>query len=265
MQGTKWVVVVVVYKDCHTHAQMDAYLLRHARLGHPGDASMGNMMEQGFLDDATHWMWIFFFLKKKSEYLNALEAYVEDVRKYRSRLGLGEQCHMVLHTDGDNTMITGQTAGCCERNGIEQSKLNGKLPDLSGLRVFGCMVYAYGDPGTRDGKLSSRAQELRYVGHFGVSTAYLLYDPENEKVVRSGMVVFSERLDKLGAVVTSWDPSVLAPLKTNFTVTVLDAENVDESPKIHKDALLVGRSVYVPDGSDEVLAVLKLQQKQSVF
>ncbi|KAK3274390.1 hypothetical protein CYMTET_17424 [Cymbomonas tetramitiformis] len=78
------------------------------------------------------------------------------------------------------------------------------------------------------------------------------------------MVVFSERLDKLGAVVTSWDPSVLAPLKTNFMLTVLDAEYV-ESPVIHEDALVVGRSAYVPDGSDEVLAVVKLQQKQDTF
>ncbi|KAK3235370.1 hypothetical protein CYMTET_54426 [Cymbomonas tetramitiformis] len=264
IQGTKW-PVEVVYKDCHTTEQMDAKLLQHVRLGHPGDASMSKMVEQGvpmgitahqyehscvqccpdsdggyrwfaqFLDDAAHWMWAY-FLRKKSEYLDALEAYLAEMRKHRSRLGLDEQYHMVLHTDGDSTMIVGQTADYCKRNGIEQ----------------------------RDGKLGNRARELRYVGHSEVSTAYLLYDAESEKVVRSGMVVFSERLDKLGAVVTSWDHLVLAPLKTNFMLTVLDAEYV-ESPAIHEDALVVGRSAYVPDGSDEVLAVVKLQQKQDTF
>ncbi|KAK3237694.1 hypothetical protein CYMTET_52246 [Cymbomonas tetramitiformis] len=356
IQGTKW-PVEVVYKDCHTTEQMDAKLLQHVRLGHPGDASTSKMVEQGvpmgitahqyehssvqccpdsaggyrwfaqFLDDATHWMWTY-FLRKKSEYLNALEAYLVELRKHRSRLGLDEQYHMVLHTDGDSTMIAGQTADFCKQHGIEQrygspylhenqatvershrdvqamarallmtsgfdrkywplafrhavyllnriprkclrwesaySKLNGKLPDLTGLRVFGCVAYAYCDPDTRDGKLGNRARQLRDVGHSEVSTAYLLYDAESEKVVRSGMVVFSERLDKLGAIVTSWDPSVLAPLKTNFMLTVLDTDYV-ESPVIHEDALVVGRSAYVPDGSDEVLAVVKLQQKKDTF
>ncbi|KAK3246272.1 hypothetical protein CYMTET_44184 [Cymbomonas tetramitiformis] len=396
IQGTKW-PVIVVYKDCHTTEQMDAKLLQHVRLGHPGDASMSKMVEQGvpmgitahqyehscvqccpdrclacritkavrpsvkatgreaatecgtlvlsdtcgpfvhsaggyrwfaqFLDDATHWMWTY-FLRKKSEYLNALKAYLVELRKHRSRLGLDEQYHMVLHTDGDSTMIAGQTADFCEQHGIEQrygspylhenqatvershrdvqamarallmtsgfdrkywplavrhavyllnriprkclrwesaySKLNGKLPDLTDLRVFGCVAYAYCDPDTRDGKLGNRARQLRYVGHSEVSTAYLLYDAESEKVVRSGMVVFSERVDKLGAIVTSWDPSVLAPLKTNFMLTVLDTDYV-ESPVIHEDALVVGRSAYVPDGSEEVLAVVKLQQKKDTF
>ncbi|KAK3234035.1 hypothetical protein CYMTET_55695 [Cymbomonas tetramitiformis] len=349
IQGTKW-SVVVVYKDCHTMEQMDAELLQLVRLGHPGDASMSKMVEQGvpmgitahqyehsccwgiqwfaqFLDDATPWMWAY-FLRKKSEYLDASEAYLVELPKHRSRLGVDEQYHMVLHTDGDSTMIARQTADYCKQNDIEQrygssylhenqatvershrdvqamarallmtlgfdrkywplavhhavyllnriprkclrwksaySKLNGKLPDLTGLRVFGCIAYVYCDSDIRDGKLGNTSRELRYVGHSEVSTAYLLYDAESEKVVRSGMVVFSERLDKLGAVVTSWDPSVLAPLKTNFMLIDLDAEYV-ESPVIHENALVVGRSAYVPDGSDKVLAVVKLQQRQDTF
>ncbi|KAK3272605.1 hypothetical protein CYMTET_19112 [Cymbomonas tetramitiformis] len=57
---------------------------------------------------------------------------------------------------------------------------------------------------------------------------------------------------------------VIAPLKTNFMVTALDAVYV-ESPEVHEDAVGVGRGAYVPDGSDEILAVVKIQQITSVF
>ncbi|KAK3273657.1 hypothetical protein CYMTET_18112 [Cymbomonas tetramitiformis] len=79
------------------------------------------------------------------------------------------------------------------------------------------------------------------------------------------MVVFSERLDKLGAVVASCNPSVLAPLKTNFMITVPDSLYMD-SEEIDEDALVVGsRSAYLPHGSDEVLTVVKIQQTKTVF
>eukprot|EP00854_Cymbomonas_tetramitiformis_P003985 gene3985-biopygen3918 len=37
------------------------------------------------------------------------------------------------------------------------------------------------------------------------------------------------------------------------------------SPEVHEDAVGVGRGAYVPDGSDEILAVVKIQQITSVF
>ncbi|KAK3280739.1 hypothetical protein CYMTET_11435 [Cymbomonas tetramitiformis] len=72
-----------------------------------------------FVDDSTTWIWVY-FLKKKSSYLDALKLYLLEVKKYRSILGLSEQYHMVLHTDGDSTMIAGQTASYCQQHGIEQ-------------------------------------------------------------------------------------------------------------------------------------------------
>ncbi|KAK3258690.1 hypothetical protein CYMTET_32274, partial [Cymbomonas tetramitiformis] len=106
----------------------------------------------------------------------------------------------------------------------------GKRADPSLLQVFGCVAHAYTDPDVHEHKLSDRSWPLGYVGHSEVSSAYLLYDTEAGQVVASGMVVFSERLAiKLGEVITSWDPAAMAPLKTNFTVTTLDAPFSDLS------------------------------------
>ncbi|KAK3244686.1 hypothetical protein CYMTET_45714 [Cymbomonas tetramitiformis] len=274
-----------------------------------------------FVDDCTAWICVY-FLKRKSDYLAALEKFLAEVRQHRSRMRLEEKYHMVLHTDGDSTMIAGQTQQYCKDQGIEQRhgspylhenqarvershrtvqamarallltsgfgvdmwplavrhsvyvlnrtfqkplhkkspyyKLYGQHRDLSHLRVFGCLAYAFVDPDSREHKLSDRARRLRYVGHSEVSSAYLLYDPESGKIVKSGRVKFQEVVDKLGKVVTTWDPSVAAPLSTNFMVTTLDGTYHDVLPSGLGDSVLdVG--VYLPEDSDEILAVLKVQ------
>ncbi|KAK3273790.1 hypothetical protein CYMTET_17989 [Cymbomonas tetramitiformis] len=390
VRETKW-PVVVLYKDGHTAMKLDAKMLAHLRLGHIGDVTMQDMLDEGvhmgitsaqyakslvlrcsercvscrltkairpsmkptgreraeeigllvwsdtcgpfrhsaggyrwfvlFLDDCTSWLCVY-FLKKKSDYLGALEEFLVEVRRHRSRMRLEEKYHMVLHTDGDSTMIAGQTQQYCKEQGIEQRhgspylhenqarvershrtvqamarallvtsgfgvevwplsvrhtvytlnrtfqkplhkqspyyKLYGKHYDLSLLRVFGCLAYAFVDPDSREHKLSDRAKQLRYIGHSEVSSAYLLYDPESGKIVKSGMVRFHEAVDKLGKVVTTWDPSAVAPLSTNFMVTMLDEVYHDTLPSgLEDDILDVG--AYLPDESDEILAVLKVK------
>eukprot|EP00854_Cymbomonas_tetramitiformis_P034151 gene34151-biopygen16581 len=263
-----------------------------------------------------------FFLKLKSDYLKAFKLYLVEVKRLRSTMGLSSDYHMVLHTDGDSTMIAGQTAAFCKQHGIEQQhgfpylhenqarvershrdvqamarallltsgfgvemwplaarhavfilncifrksfgwtsayyRIYEKHADLSHLRVFGCRAYPFIDPTVREHKLSNRARELRYVGHSEVSSAYLLYDHESGKVVNSGMVTFSERLDKLGKAVTTWDPSAVTPLKTNFMATALDAPDRDPPPVLFEDAVLE-QSVYLPEDGDEVIAVVKVE------
>ncbi|KAK3278943.1 hypothetical protein CYMTET_13151 [Cymbomonas tetramitiformis] len=135
--------------------------------------------------------------------------------------------------------------------------------DLSQLRVFACLAYAFVDPSLREHKLSNRARALRYVGHSEVSSAYLLYDPESEKVVQSGMVTFSEKLDKLGKLVTTWDPSVLAPLKTNFMATSLDAPCRDSLPVL-LEAPVLEQGVFLQEDSDEIVAVVKVETSDGV-
>ncbi|KAK3273516.1 hypothetical protein CYMTET_18248 [Cymbomonas tetramitiformis] len=266
-------------------------------------------------------------VKLKSDYLKAFKLYLEEVKRLRSTMDLSSEYHMVLHTDGDSTMIAGQTAAFCEEHGIEQRHgspylhenharvershrdvqamarallltsgfgvdmwplatrhavyilnrvfrkslgwtsayylIQKKYANLSQLRVFGCMAYPFIDPTVREHKLSNRARELRYVGHSEVSSAYLLYDHESGKVVNSGMVTFSERLDKLGKVVTTWDPSAVTPLKTNFMVTTLDAPYKDPPPTLLETAVLE-QGVYLPEGSDEIVAVVKVETSDDV-
>ncbi|KAK3266748.1 hypothetical protein CYMTET_24652 [Cymbomonas tetramitiformis] len=352
VRETKW-PVVVIYKDGHTVMKLDAKMLAHVRLGHIGDVTMQEMLDEEvpmgitvgeyakslvwrcperpsaggyrwfvlFVDDCTAWICVY-FLKRKSDYLAALEKFLAEVRQHRSRMSLVEKYHMVLHTDGDSTMIAGQTQQYCKDQGIEERhgspylhenqarverahrtvqamarallltsgfgvdmwpfavrhsvyvlnrtfqkplhkkspyyKLYGQHQDLSHLRVFGCLAYAFVDPDNREHKLSDRARQLRYVGHSEVSSAYLLYDPESGKIVKSGMVKFQEAVDKLGKVVTTWDPSVAVPLSTNFIVTTLDGTYHDALPSELGDSVLdVG--VYLPEDSDEILAVLRVQ------
>eukprot|EP00854_Cymbomonas_tetramitiformis_P017987 gene17987-biopygen18566 len=274
-----------------------------------------------FVDDSTTWICIF-FLKHKSNYLEAFKLYLVEVKRPRSSMGLSSDYHMILHTDGDSTMIAGQTAAFCKQHGIEQRhgspylhekqarvershrdvqamarallltsgfgvemwplatrhavfilnrifrkslgwtsayyRIQKKHADLTQLRVFGCRAYPFIDPTVREHKLSNRARGLRYVGHSEVSFAYLLYDHESGKVVNSGMVTFSERLDKLGKVVTTWDPSAVTPLKTNFMATALDAPYRDPPPALLEAAVLE-QGVYLPEDGDEVMAVVKVE------
>ncbi|KAK3263006.1 hypothetical protein CYMTET_28166 [Cymbomonas tetramitiformis] len=72
-----------------------------------------------FVDDSTTWICIF-FLKHKSESLEAFKSYIVAVKRLRSSMGLPEDYHMVLHTDGNNIMIAGQTTAFCKERGIEQ-------------------------------------------------------------------------------------------------------------------------------------------------
>ncbi|KAK3274016.1 hypothetical protein CYMTET_17778 [Cymbomonas tetramitiformis] len=208
-----------------------------------------------FVDDSTSWICIY-FLKYKSDYLEAFKLYIVEVKRLRSCMGLPKGYHMTLHTDGDSTMVAGQTGAFCKEHGIQQRNgspylhenqarvershrdvqamtrtllltsgfgvemwplaarhvvyiLNRifrksldwtsahyvvykKHADLSQLRIFGCLAYPFIDPSLREHKLSNRARELKYVGHSEVSSAHLLYDADSGKVVNSGMVTYSE-------------------------------------------------------------------------
>jgi len=48
--------------------------------------------------------------------------------------------------------------------------------DLSKLRIFGCMAYAFIDPSRRAGKFADRAKPYIYVGNDDESNGYLLYN-----------------------------------------------------------------------------------------
>ncbi|KAK3268642.1 hypothetical protein CYMTET_22872 [Cymbomonas tetramitiformis] len=78
------------------------------------------------------------------------------------------------------------------------------------------------------------------------------------------MVTLSERLDKLGKVVTTWDPSALAPLKTNFMATARDVPYRDPLPTLRETPVLE-QGVYLPEDGDEVMAVVKVEASDGVY
>ncbi|KAK3280738.1 hypothetical protein CYMTET_11434 [Cymbomonas tetramitiformis] len=84
------------------------------------------------------------------------------------------------------------------------------------------------------------------------------------KVVNSGMVSFCEKVDKLGKVVTTWDPSMVSPLKTNFMLTTLDADYHDPPPQL-KDVSVIELGVFLPEDSDEILAVIKIDTVEGQY
>ncbi|KAK3285995.1 hypothetical protein CYMTET_6420, partial [Cymbomonas tetramitiformis] len=78
------------------------------------------------------------------------------------------------------------------------------------------------------------------------------------------MVTFSERLDKLGKVGTTWDPSALAPLKTDFMATTLDAPYRDPLPALLETPVLE-QGVYLPEDGGEVMAVVKVEASDDAY
>ena len=66
-----------------------------------------------------------------------------------------------------------------------------RRPDLSHLRVFGCVAYAH-IPDCQRNKLSKKAEKFRLVGYSLTSKGYRLLDEKTTKVVISRDVVFNE-------------------------------------------------------------------------
>ncbi|KAK3271824.1 hypothetical protein CYMTET_19847 [Cymbomonas tetramitiformis] len=128
--------------------------------------------------------------------------------------------------------------------------------DLSVLRVFGCRAYAFIDASLRS-KLADRATPLIYVGHEERSTAYLLYSQDKEKVVRSGMVRFDERVDQYGKLVMSWDPSMLTPLRSLYDCEALDGNFVTAFGGTA--TVILELRAYVEPKGDEFTGVVKLK------
>ena len=58
----------------------------------------------------------------------------------------------------------------------------GEKPDLRHLRVFGCMAYAYIPDTNRTGKLSKKAEKLRFIGYSSQAKAYRLIDEKTQKI-----------------------------------------------------------------------------------
>lgn len=67
----------------------------------------------------------------------------------------------------------------------------GKKPDISHLRVFGCMAYAY-IPEVNRQKLDEKTKKMRFVGYSLTQKGYRLYDELTQKVYIRRDVTFNE-------------------------------------------------------------------------
>lgn len=132
-------------------------------------------------------------------------------------------------------------------------------PDLSKLRVFGCPAYAFVDPSLRT-KLDDRAVEGIYVGHEENSSAYLIYQPSTNKLIRSGQVRFTEDLELLGKAVSSnhfqEDAKVdLLDMDKDWSTlpsTFIDTEYLTDINRI------VDHSIYYSQDDEETYGIVKI-------
>ena len=76
---------------------------------------------------------------------------------------------------------------------------HGMKPDLSNLRAFGCLAYAYDYNAKAKGKMAPRSQKTRLLGYEG-RNQYRLWDTETEALLRRRDIVFNEAVGALEAV-----------------------------------------------------------------
>ena len=77
------------------------------------------------------------------------------------------------------------------RDKTPQEAWSGKKPNLSHLKVFGCIAYAHVPDQLRK-KLDDKAEKCIFVGYSEETKAYKLYNPETQKVIISRDVTFDE-------------------------------------------------------------------------
>jgi hypothetical protein len=73
---------------------------------------------------------------------------------------------------------------------------HGGRPDVSHLRVFGCIAHTH-IPANQRGKFDSKSQAVRFLGYCETSKGYRCYDMQARKIVMSRDVVFQETTFKL--------------------------------------------------------------------
>ena len=67
-----------------------------------------------------------------------------------------------------------------------------RKPDLSHIRVFGCMCYAYIPDTNRKGKLSKKVDKQCFIGYSLQTKGYHLFDEGTSKVLVRRDVIFNE-------------------------------------------------------------------------
>ena len=72
-----------------------------------------------------------------------------------------------------------------------ETKYTGKTPDISNLKIFGCVAYVH-VPKKRRKKLDSRTIQCLFMGFDSETKAYRLYNQSRRKIIISWDVIFDE-------------------------------------------------------------------------
>ena len=85
---------------------------------------------------------------------------------------------------------------------------NGKKPDLSKLKIFGCVAYVH-IPSQLRTKFQPKSRKCRFVGYS--ANGYRLWDPEKRKIIHARDVIFNENALMTDHVVSCKNLRDLAP------------------------------------------------------
>ena len=96
----------------------------------------------------------------------------------------------------------------------------GKKPDVSHMKVFGCIAYAH-VPDEERRKLDKKAVKLRFVGYANNAKGYRLYDEEKRRILIRRDVVFDESN-------FNWKQEVKVPCTENEINMKTDGTNSDK-------------------------------------
>jgi hypothetical protein len=75
-----------------------------------------------------------------------------------------------------------------------KKKFTGKKPDVSDLRVFGCIAYVH-VPNEKRSKLDPKAEKCIYIGYYLEQKGYRCFNPSIRKLQVSRDVVFDEMVN----------------------------------------------------------------------
>ena len=132
---------------------------------------------------------------------------------------------------------------------------SGRKPDVSNLKVFGCIAYAH-VPDTQRRKLDQKAVKLRFVGYSVQSKAYRLLDERTSQVYTRRDVIFNEQ--DFGRS-TEKPPQNEEPLETVEVESRPDeAFNEQEEPPPRRQSERT-RQPPVRFGRDEYVAATSVQ------
>ena len=89
------------------------------------------------------------------------------------------------------TFLINQSPTKANSETTPEAKHSGKVPDISTLRIFGCLAYVHVPKDARK-KLDSKTRTCKFIGIDNNSKAFRLFDKQTGKVIINRDVIFDE-------------------------------------------------------------------------